>query len=110
MVHQLVEATGIDLKNGVGIPELTRFREYKIVEYAGLNCDSVMFQGLVESDKRLNIFFDEVTQHYHVFAILRGAMAKRYICEACNKGCRCDVLHTCKQALATVWPVSLVYP
>jgi hypothetical protein len=65
MVQQLLETSSIDLKSGAGIPELTRFqdhfREYKIVVYAGLNCDSVMFQGQVESEKRMNLLCDEVT-------------------------------------------------
>jgi len=60
VVDQLLETTGIDLKNGGGIPELTRFRElfheYKIVIWCGLNCDS-MYQGHVESDKRINVLF-----------------------------------------------------
>ena len=33
-----------------------------------------MYQGHVESDKRINLLLDEVTQHYHVIANLRGAM------------------------------------
>ena len=42
VVRQLLETTGIDLKKGGGIPELTRFQEhfheYKFVVYLGLNC------------------------------------------------------------------------
>jgi len=56
-----------------------------------------MYQGHVESDKRINLLFDEVTQHYHVIANLTVAMAKRYVCEGCNKGCKYGVLHTCEQ-------------
>ena len=52
-VQTLLETTGIDLTNGARIPELHRFqeyfREYKIVVYRGLNCDSIMFEGRVES-------------------------------------------------------------
>jgi len=55
------------------------------VVFAGLNCDSVMFQGQVESCKRVNLMLDEVTQHYHVIANLIGVMAKFYVCEAWNK-------------------------
>jgi hypothetical protein len=36
-----------------------------------------MFQGPVESDKRINLLFGEVAQNYHVIANLTGAMAKR---------------------------------
>ena len=65
MVQHLIETTGIDLNNGAGIPELTKvqelFDEYKIVLYAGLNFSSVMFQGQLQTDKRIKILFDEVT-------------------------------------------------
>jgi len=75
VVRQLLE-TCIDLKNGGGIPELTRFQEhfheYKLVVYSGLNCDSIMYQGHVESNKRVNLLFDEVIRHYHVIGNLTG--------------------------------------
>ena len=62
LVGQLLETTGIDLKNGGGIPELTRFQEhfheYQIAVYSGLNCDSIVYQGHVESHKRINLLFD----------------------------------------------------
>ena len=54
-------------------------------------------EGHVDSDKRINLLFDEVTQHYHVIANLTGAMAKRYACEGCKKGCKFRVVHTCEQ-------------
>jgi len=42
VVQTLLDATGIDLSNGGGIPELMRFQEhflqYKIVVYHGLSC------------------------------------------------------------------------
>ena len=70
VVDQLLETTFIDLKICCGIPELTRyqehFHEYKIVVYSGLNCDIIMHQGHVESDKRINLLFYEVTRHYLV--------------------------------------------
>ena len=68
--------TGIDLKNVAGIPEITKFQEhfheYKIVVYSGLICESIMYQGRVDSDKPINLLFDEVTQHYHVIANWTG--------------------------------------
>jgi len=101
VVDQLLDTTDIDLKNGGGIPELTRFQEhfheYMIVVCCGLNCDSIMYQGHVESEKRINLLFDEVTRHYHVIGNLTGAMAKRYVCECCNKDCRYGASHTCEQ-------------
>jgi hypothetical protein len=65
MGHQLIETTGIDLNNECGIPELTTFQEhfheYKIAVYSGLNCESIMYQGHVESENRVNLLFDAVT-------------------------------------------------
>jgi hypothetical protein len=102
VVRQLLETTAIDLKNGGGIEELTRFQEhfheYKNVVYSGLNCYCIMYQGHVEFDKRINLLFDEITRHYHVIGNLTGAMAKRYVCECCEQGCEYGVVHTCEQA------------
>ena len=56
-----------------------------------------MYQGNVESEKRVNLLFAAVTHHYHVIANLTGAMAKRYIFEGCNKACKYGVVHTCEQ-------------
>ena len=90
VVESLLETTGIDLANGGRIPELIRFQEhfheYKIGFYGGLHCDSILFEGQVESPKRINLLFDDVNRHYHVISNLTGAMAKRYGCRACNKG------------------------
>ena len=102
MVDQLLENMGIDLKKGGGIPELTTFQkhfhEYKIGVYSGLNCNSIMYQDHIKSDKRINLLFDEAPRHYHVIGKLTGAMAKRYVCEGSNKGCRYGASHTCEQA------------
>jgi len=35
-----------------------------------------MFEGHVESNKRLNLLYDEVDRHYHVITNLPGAMEK----------------------------------
>jgi len=56
-----------------------------------------MFEGHVESDKRLNLLNDDVDRHYHVITNLTGAMAKKYVCKACNKSCRSDAAHNCDQ-------------
>jgi hypothetical protein len=83
VVDRLLETTGINLKNGTGISELTKFQEYfhayKGVVYSGLNCESFLFQR--HSDTRINLLYDAVTQHYHVIANVTGAMAKRYVFE-----------------------------
>ena len=67
------------------IPELVRFqehfRQYKIVVYRGLSCQDIMFEGQVDSPKRLNILYDYVERHYHVIAKLTGAMVKKYVCK-----------------------------
>ena len=56
-----------------------------------------MYQGDIESENRLNLLFDELIRHYHVIGNLTGAMAKRYICEGCDKCCKYGVVHTCEQ-------------
>jgi len=42
-----------------GVDELQRFQdhfaEYKIVAYEGLNCEDVIFEGKVASEKRVNL-------------------------------------------------------
>jgi hypothetical protein len=89
VVQHLLETTGINLTNGGGIPELMRyqdhFAEYRIVVYEALRCDQIMFDGNNQSAKRITLLFDPVSKHYHVINSLTDAMAKRYICKACNK-------------------------
>ena len=100
-VDHLLAATGINLDNGVGIPELERFtdhfRHYKIVLNTGLKSDEIMFEGCVEAAERQNLLYDEVTRHYHMIGKLTAAMAKQYVCKMCGKGCRSDVTHKCDQ-------------
>ena len=43
--------------------------------YDGLRSDSILFEGHVESPKRINLLYD-VNRHYHVITNLTGAMAK----------------------------------
>jgi len=61
-----------------------------IVVYHGLNGDKIMFEGL-------NILYDDVERHYHVITNPMGALARRYICKACNKTCWRDVTHVFDQ-------------
>ena len=68
-----------------------------LVVYSVLQCDDVMHEGRLESSKRLNLLCDEVTRHYHVIVNLTGAMAKRYVCIACSRGCDRDMRHICDQ-------------
>jgi len=97
--RDLLETTGIDLASGGEIPKLARFHEhfseYMIVVYQGLRCDNIIFEGRVESVKRLNLLYDEVEWHCHVITNLTGAMANPYACKACNKSCRIVITLIC---------------
>ena len=101
VVKKLLSKTGIDLSGGGGIPELLKFqehfRQYKITVYRGLACEDVIFQGQVDSSKKINRLYDDVEQHYHVIVNITGAMPKTYVCKACNKWCRQDVTHVCEE-------------
>jgi hypothetical protein len=103
-VEQLLKTTGIDLKDGGGIPELVRFqehlKEYRIVVYGGVNCEDIVFDGRVESEKRLNLLFDDVTCHYHVITNVTAAMSRRHVCKGCGRGYDKggDMTHKCDQA------------
>ena len=101
MVRQLLESTGINLEHGVGIREFTQFqehfKEYRIVVFSGLNCKVIIFDGQIQSEKRINILYDETERHYHVICNITAAMAKRYVCNGCNKSCSRDVTHKCEQ-------------
>jgi len=66
-----------------------------ITVYQGLACEDLMFEGQVDSPKRINLLHDYVEQHYHVIVNITGAMAKKYVCKACNKSCRTDATHRC---------------
>ena len=105
MVHQLLQTTGINLDRGGGIRELAQFqehfKEYRIVVFSGLNCEKIYFDGQVESQKRINLLYDEVDHHYHVINNIKGAMAIQYVCKGCNKGCWRDVTHSAISRVAT---------
>jgi hypothetical protein len=77
-VDRLLATTGIDLTNGGGIPELIRFqehfKEYRIVVFGGLNCEDITFDGQVQSEKRINLLYDDVTHHYQVINSMTGAL------------------------------------
>jgi len=101
VVASLLETTGIDLTHAGGIPEIIRFQEhfdeYKVVVYDSLHCDNIIYEEHVESSKRINFLCDDVTRHFRVSTNLTGAMAKRYICRACNKGCSHGLRNMCDQ-------------
>ena len=109
VVARLLEATGIDLINGGGVPALVKFQEhfddYKIVVYDGFLCDNIIFQGQTGSSKRINLLFDDISRHYHVITNLTGAMAKMYVCRACNKGAIEALVIYVIRHVATAWLV-----
>jgi len=87
-VEELLNASGVDLSNGGGFKELQQFQEYlsdyKIIVFDGLYPDRVMFSGNSLSTKKLYLLYDRNNEHYNVITNLKGAMAKRYICNGCN--------------------------
>jgi hypothetical protein len=84
------------------------FAEFRIVVFEVLRCDQIMFDGNNNSAKRLNLLFDPVTKHNHVFNGLTGAMAKQYICKVGNKSCELDV--TCVNTpVVNAWQVHRLY-
>jgi hypothetical protein len=96
-VHELLQASGVDLSRGGGIPEIQAVQrhlsEHRIMMYSGLRCDSIMFDGQVATPQRINLLYDG--QHYHVITNKTAAMAKRYVCPECNKCCERDAQHRC---------------
>jgi hypothetical protein len=82
MIHpvldRLIATTGTDMTNGGGVPQLIRikehFREYRIVVFGGLNCYDTIFDGQVESEKRINLYYN-VTHHYYAINSVTGAFA-----------------------------------
>jgi hypothetical protein len=52
-----------------------------------------MFDGQVATHERINLLYDDL--HYHVITNLTAAMAKEYVCPACNKGCKRGAEHSC---------------
>jgi hypothetical protein len=77
----------VDLSNGGGFKELQQFQQYlsdyKIIAFEGLNPDRVMFSGNSLSAKELYLLYDRNKNH-NVITNLKGAMAKKYICNGCD--------------------------
>jgi hypothetical protein len=96
-VEDLLNASGVDLTNGGGLDELRQFQEhlwdYKILVYDGLNSDRLTFSGNSLSDKKLYLLFDKESHHFNVIVNIKAAMAKRYICNACDA--LYDFTHKC---------------
>ena len=83
-VEKLLNYSGADLPNGGGFKELQQFQEYlsdyNIFVFDGLYPERVMFSGNSLSAQKLYLLYDRDSEHYNVITNLKGAMAKRYIC------------------------------
>ena len=83
VVQKLLDKTGTALSGSGGIPELINFqeyfREYKITVYQVLACEDIMFEGQVDSPKKINLLYDDVEHQYHVIVNITGAMVKKYV-------------------------------
>jgi hypothetical protein len=107
-VEVLLEASGVDLSNGGGLEELQQFQtylsDYKTIVFDGLKPDRVIFSGNSVSAKKLYLLYDSDAGHYNVITDIKAAMAKRYICEACDtlydNAHRCD--KTCSRCTASL--------
>ena len=64
VVRKLLAETGIVLSGGRGIPELIKFQEHfrenRITVYQVLACEDILFEGQVDSPKKINLFYDDV--------------------------------------------------
>jgi hypothetical protein len=71
--------------------------------FDGLKPDRVIFSGNSVSTKKLYLLYDSDAGHYNVITNLKAAMAKTYMCEACDtlydNTHKCD--NTCSRCTAT---------
>ena len=79
------------------------FQTKKIV-FDGLNPDRVMFNGNSFQTKKLYLLHNAYTWHYNVITNIKAAMAKKYMCNACDT--LYDNTHKCDKAcsLCTATP------
>ena len=59
-----------------------------------------MFEGQVDSTKKINLLYDDVEQQHHVIVNITGAMAKTFMCKACNKSCASEAAYRCEQTFS----------
>ena len=106
-VDELLKASGVDLSNGGGLEELQQFQDYlsdyKIIVYDGLSPDRLIFSGNSVSNKKLYLLYDADTGHYNVITNIKAAMAKNYICDAC------DTLYDIHTSVIKVAPCILLH-
>ena len=100
-MNPVLATTGIDLTNGGGIPELMQFqdhfKEYRIVVFGGLNFEDIVFDGQVESEKRINLLYDDVSHNYLVINSVTCVFYRQYFCKGCNKRFVSGVAHGCQE-------------
>ena len=107
-VEELLNVSGVDLSSGGGFEELQQFQQYlsdyKIIVFDGLYPDRVMFSGNSISAKKLYLLYNRDSGHYNVITNLKGAIAKRYICNVCDT--LYDYAHKCDNvcSLCTATP------
>ena len=56
-----------------------------------------MSDSQVESEKRINLLYDDVKHHFHVINVT-GALSRKYFCKGCSKGCERGVTHKCQES------------
>ena len=87
-VDFLVKASGVYLSNGGGFNKLQQFQQhlsdYKFIVFDGFNPDRAMFSRNSLSAKNLYLLYVRDFEHYSVITNLKGAMAKKYICNGCD--------------------------
>ena len=87
-VEDLLNASGVDLTNDGCVEELRQFQayrsDYKIIVFDGLRPDRAIFSGNSLSIKKLYLLYDADSGPYNVITNLKGAMAKKYICNGCD--------------------------
>jgi hypothetical protein len=85
---KFLKSSGVDLSNRGSLQEHAQFQEYlseyKIVVFSGLSPDKIIFIGNFVSSKKLFLLYNADTKHYNVITIIMAAMAKKYLCNACD--------------------------
>lgn len=106
----MLQATGVNLRR-VGENSLEfhpHMPEYMKLVYSGLRYDSILLNDQIATLKRMKMLYDGY--HFHVLSNVTGAIAKRYVCFACNVGCervekhRCDELCDTRSAITPCIP------
>ena len=95
----------MDLSTGGSLQELAQFQEYlsdyKIVVFSGRSTDKFIFTGNSVSSKKLYLLYNADTKHSSVITNIKVAMAKKYICNACDA--LYDFTHKCDKNLLPLY-------